>query len=301
MIASFINPHDICFMAIMDGAAGEESDTIAGYMAKVAKTETATCRWAEQLPEGMAEETFYSTACPPLPDNYQPAADEPEAIAILQQERLFKKLARENYTDERWRLHRWAYKRLTEKVDAEIGTVLDAVRAAGLWEDTVIIFTSDHGDMDASHKMEHKECLYEECCRVPLIIKGVGGGAPQTENALVSNGLDLYPTLLDYAGTDIPAYLEGFSLKGRVQGGMPLPKRTSLVVECENGIMAVDGQHKYCRYDRGVRSEQFYDLAVNPGEMYNQIGDTQYAVPLHALRQAVDSHLAEQPRRFGVH
>lgn len=300
MVASFIDPHDICFMAILDAAEQGVTGNFPKDFLKNAPAEAINCRAAQALPPDMDEEEFFAAHCPPLPDNYLPAPDEPEAIALLQAERDFKQFARECYTDRQWRLHRWAYKNLTEKVDGQIGILLDALRESGRWEDTVIIFTSDHGDMDAAHKMEHKECLYEECCRIPLLIKGVGAAAAH-EPGLVCNGLDLYPTVLDYAGIPLPEYLEGYSLKGRVQGTAPLHHRDVLVVECENGHMALDGSGKLVRYDRGARAEQFYELAENPGEMYDQSGDARFAQRIAALRRAIDTHIAARPGRFGIH
>ena len=94
-------------------------------------TETETVHEAMRIPEGMHPDVFYRTICPTLPKNYEPAADEPEAIKMMQEQRRFKKLAREQYTDERWRLHRWAYGKLTEKVDGEIGRLLCALKDSG--------------------------------------------------------------------------------------------------------------------------------------------------------------------------
>lgn len=300
MVASFINPHDICYMAIRDAENEDVEGNFPSEFLKLAVKELEALDEALIIPEGMSEEEFFSTVCPPLPMNYQPAADEPEAISILQEERGFKKLAREHYSDERWRLHRWAYKKLTEKVDGQIGKLLDALKESGMWDDTVIIFTSDHGDMDAAHKMEHKECLYEEACRVPLIIKGIDAPEGEVEPGLVCNGLDIYPTILDYAGAQLPDYLEGYSLKGRVQGNGPIVKRETLVVECENGIMAVDDSGKLVRYDKGARAEQFYDLTGNPGEMYDQSGDERFAKRIGILRNAIDRHLEQRPQRFNI-
>jgi len=298
MVASFINPHDICFMAILDEIEHRNKRVLPEWLAGM-EIDAATCREAEKLPEGISRKQFFSEVCPPLPLNFLPAPDEPEAIAALQTDRSFKQFVRESYTDERWRIHRWAYKNLTEKVDGQIGKLLDALFGAGLWEDTVIIFTSDHGDMDASHKMEHKECLYRECCNIPLIIKGIGGPAGGSEEKPVSNGLDIFPTILEYAGIRPPGYLEGFSLKENVQGTRALPRRP-LVVECEYGLAATDGRYKYTHYYRGARADQFYDLSVNPGEMYNQIVEERYREKADELRSAIDNHLALRPARFGI-
>ena len=107
---------------------------------------------------------------------------------------------------------------MTEKVDGEIGRLLCALKDSGKWEDTVIIFTSDHGDMDAAHKMEHKTALYQECCKVPLIIKGISGPENEVSSSLTVNGLDLICTVMDYAGIEKPDHLEGISLKREAEG-----------------------------------------------------------------------------------
>ncbi len=146
LVASFINPHDICYMAIRDENPNAE---FFKYVVK----ELEALDEALKLPENMSEEEFFNKYCPPLPDNFEPQEDEPEAVDYLLNQRTFKKKAREEYSEKRWRLHRWAYCRLTEMVDTQIGQVLDAVKASGKDEETVIIFTSDHGDMDSAHRL----------------------------------------------------------------------------------------------------------------------------------------------------
>jgi choline-sulfatase len=288
MVASFINPHDICLFAISDFA--DECE----YARRITDNQPVavdSVRNAAKIPQGMNPTVFFDTLCPPLPGNHVPSPDEPEAIPLLQSEKNFKVLARERYTEEEWRLHRWAYAKLTESVDAQIGRVLDALIDSGRWDDTVIVFTSDHGDMGTSHKMEHKECLYQECIKVPLIVKGLSGKARGTVNdSLVSNGLDCVRTVMDYSGIEKPGYLTGVSLLPAAEGA-PYAKREELVIEGPIGIAAMDGRHKYVRYDKGERNEQFYDLAVNSGEMYNQIEDTRYVSELRRLSDVCDSHV----------
>ena len=287
MAASFINPHDICLMAIADCADSDDSDEEARNFREKLPLEIESARNAARLPEGMNPNVFFECVCPPLPDNYLPAADEPEAIAMLQAQRHFKEYIRKNYTDEQWRLHRWAYAKLVETADSQIGRVLDALITSGQWDNTVILFTSDHGDMDASHKMEHKEALYQECCKVPLVIKGRPGKIRrQVDGSLVSNGLDLICTVLDYAGIEKPGYLPGMSLKGIVEDGASINRR-SLVVECDIGVMVTDGRYKYVRYNSGERREQFYDLHENPGEQYNQIGQARYSTIVEKLKDSI--------------
>ena len=291
MVASFINPHDICLMALNDFAAESDNEEDR-FFATSMKCEVATMLDAKRIPQHINEKIFYETICPQLPENFLPAKDEPEAVTYLQNKRPFKKLARERYSEDQWRLHRWAYARLTELVDTQIGIILDALINSNQFDNTIIIFTSDHGDMDSSHKCEHKTLLYPECCKVPLIIKGVSSiNAGTVTHDLVSNGLDLIKTIADYAGLDLPIQLRGHSLKNIVETADASPVHDHVVVESECGVMATDGRYQYSYYYIGKNNHQFYDLSTNPGCMYNQIMDAKYAGRVAFLKQKIEKHI----------
>ncbi|MEI6193066.1 MAG: sulfatase-like hydrolase/transferase, partial [Verrucomicrobiota bacterium] len=202
MVASFINPHDICFMAIEDA---KHPGIITGPKALVE---------AMALPPGMSREEFFAHVCPPLPANFEIPKGEPEDI-LAADPQDFRTYARNKWTDEQWRLYRWAYARLTERADAEIGSVLTALRETGLDQNTLVVFSSDHGDMDAAHRLEHKSVFYEEASRVPFIVswKGVTQPGLVDRKHLVSTGQDLIPTLCDFAGVPVPSALKGRSLR----------------------------------------------------------------------------------------
>jgi arylsulfatase A-like enzyme len=207
----------------------------------------------------------------------------------MQKRSPFKGKARANWDERRWRLHRWAYHRLTERVDTQIGRVLDGLRAGGQWENTLVVFTSDHGDMDAAHRMEHKTAFYEEAAHIPLILSWPGVIAPGTMDAgIVSNGLDLLPTLCDYAGVDTPIDIAGQSLRPLAKGHHTGVWRTALPVESELGRMIVTERYKYMRYDTGENAEQLIDLVADPGEMRNAAGDAGSRRVLEALRLRFD-------------
>lgn len=280
MVASFINPHDICYMAIRESArTPEERDLI-----ERGGIELATLEHDMQLPEGVDEQRFFAEICPPLPDNFEPQEGEPEAIANLLAKRPFRKKAREDWGEKPWRMHRWAYAKLTERVDREIGKVLDALDNGPHADNTVVVFTSDHGDMDASHRMEHKTAFYDEAARVPLIVRRPGEPNPGRvdETHLISNGLDFAPTFCDYLGIDPPADLEGTSFRPLVETGRPAAERAWVKIESEIGRCIVSATHKYARYDEGKRAEQLVDLVNDPGEMRNAVDDPDQA---EALRQ----------------
>jgi choline-sulfatase len=266
LFASFINPHDICYMAINDFRRTK-------VRAPVDNTDSKTCE-AVLDRAGKAADigTFFRENCPPLPTNHGVPKAEPECITHKYlNARPFRAYVREKWTQNQWRLHRWAYCRLTEMVDKRIGTLLDALREAGLEDNTLIVFTSDHGDMDAAHKMEHKSVLYEESVRVPFIVsyKGVIPHGVVDDTHLVSNGLDLLPTLCDYASIKIPAGRHGLSLRPLAQGKKTVPWRDYVVSESQNGRMLQTARFKYCIYDSGRHREQLIDLKNDPGEMEN--------------------------------
>lgn len=283
LVASFINPHDICYMAIRDSLSNKSERR---YIAR-GIVECGTLDAALKRPPGGDETTFCREYCPPLPPNFEPQADEPEAIRVLLERRPFRMRARREWGEDRWREHRWAYARLTEMVDARIAPVLEALNDSGQADRTLVIFTSDHGDMDAAHRMEHKSTLYEEVCRVPLIIRPPGNAAPGLVDSarLVSNGLDLLPTICDYAGVEPPQGLMGRSLRPLVESGAPAPWRDALPVESAIGRAIVTDRFKYAVYDLGTCQEQLIDLREDPGEMRNCASVPRHRHTLEKLRR----------------
>jgi len=283
MIVSLINPHDICYMAIRDFAETEEE---MGIIIN-GKTEVATLDAALKIPDGISRDEFFSTYCPPLPPNYEPQVDEPQAIDRLINLRPFRVLARENYTDEQWRMHRWAYCRLTEVVDRQIQVILDALKESGQEKNTLIIFSSDHGDMDASHRLEHKTVLYEESANIPFMVmwKGKIRGGRVDSTHLVSNMLDLLPTVSDYAGKASYADPRGKSLRPLLEN-KKTAWRKSLGVETEIGYMVVDeNKRKYIKHDVVGTEEQIFDLKKDPYETMHFTNHPEYADVLDDLRK----------------
>ncbi|MHC4623064.1 MAG: sulfatase family protein [Planctomycetota bacterium] len=282
LFASFINPHDICYMAINDFRR-------ANARALVGNIDSRTCEAVLDSARASGDiGAFVTKNCPPLPTNHAVPEGEPECITNKYvNARRFRAYIREKWTERQWRLHRWAYCRLTEMVDKEIGVVLDALREAGLEDKTLIVFTSDHGDMDAAHKTEHKSVLYEESVRVPFIMsyKGVIPRGVVDERHLVSNGLDLLPTLCDYAGIRIPEGLRGLSLRPLAEGKRAPAWRDYVVSESQNGRMLRADRFKYCVYDSGRGREQLIDLENDRGEMKNLAEHAKFKDVLDKHRQ----------------
>lgn len=294
LVASFINPHDICYMALRDFSQTESEQSLVGRGSVACETLDASLA----RPDGVDDASFFTEHCPPLPPNFEPHDDEPEIIRLMLEQRPFRKKCRDAWSEKRWREHRWAYARLTEMVDRQISRVLDALADSVHAHRTVVVFTSDHGDMDAAHRMEHKSTLYDEACRIPLIIRPPGGLAHGRVDRthLVSNGLDLVPTFCDWAGMAPPSELTGMSLRQLVEDDSHVSWRQSVPVESAIGRAIVTKRFKYSLYDYGASREQLIDLDSDPYEQRNALNDAEHRQQVERLRNLFQATFGSEQR-----
>ena len=278
LVTSFVNPHNIC-----EWPRGEE------------------------MKNGSVGDPPPPDQCPPAVPNLSPMKDEPDIVPLIkrsfQANRLFPV---GNFDEKKWREYRWVYFRLIEMVDAHIGNVLQALRESGQEENTVIIFTSDHGDCQGAHGWNQKTVLFDESSRVPFIIVEAGAAKGSTCDILVNTGLDLLPTMCDYAGIKTPANLIGTSLR-LAAGGAAVKSRPYVVSEDHmvqgdpidgykpepNGRMVRSERFKYYAYDLGKEREALVDLEQDPGELVNLAARKEYQKVLEQHRQ----YLAEWCRQ----
>jgi arylsulfatase A-like enzyme len=204
-----------------------------------------------------------------------------------------------HFTNDKWRQYRWAYYRLIEKVDRHVGTLLDALRESEQRENTLVVFLSDHGECHGVHRWNQKTVFYDEAARVPLIISQKGTTPQGTCDALVQKGVDLIPTLCDFAGIDAPKGLPGRSLKAHALNQSPGEDRPYIVisnkmVQCEpvdgvmlqpDGRMVRSQRYKYCLYSLGQRRESLIDMQADPGEMANLAAKSQHRTTLLQHRE----------------
>jgi arylsulfatase A-like enzyme len=166
-------------------------------------------------------------------------------------------------------------------LDGQVGRVLDALERTGKAADTIVVFTTDHGDMAGGHGMFWKstECFYEDVTRVPLIISCPSLFSSGTSQAAVSSA-DIMPTLLDLAGVAQPTGVEGKTLapilerkateteRGKFSFCERITPNQAHVRQFEPGMrgsfMVRGDQWKYIRYWDG--DEYLYDLSQDPGE-----------------------------------
>ena len=284
---NFINPHDICYEAIRHFPPQNRPPAEVPVPLLEATT----------IPDSISESDFYLKYCPPLPLNFEPTENEPKAIYDLKKLHSFTIDARENWKENDWRMHRYAYHRLTERVDVQIGTVLDALESSQYADNTIVIFTSDHGEMSGAHRLEHKTVFYEESSNIPLIVwfSGMINSQSVDKENIISNGLDIYPTLCELTGVNPPENLPGISfaslLKGQKKKYRP---RKYLFMENELGFMVRDGNLKYSLYDNG--DEMLIDLGKDPGEMINVNDASRYNPRKKQLKSLLVDYIEETNR-----
>jgi len=152
--------------------------------------------------------------------------------------------------------------------------------------------------------------MYDEVVRVPLIVcpPGAENGGAVDGDHLVSNGLDLLPTLCDYAGLATPEGLAGASLRPLVDGRDPGDWRDQLVIETElsrnpamSARMVRTERYKYAVYSYGRNREQLIDMRDDPGEMVNLAVERRYRDVLNAHRRRLYEWCLETGDLFEDH
>jgi choline-sulfatase len=268
LVVSLLNPHNIC----------EWARRGAGRVQRLSCGEIGTPPAADQLP--------------PAPANLAPPKNEPDGMTFMRRAYQVEdgRSPVGNFTAEDWRKQRWGYYRMVEKVDGEIARVLDALKRADAEEDTLVIFTSDHGECAGAHQFNQKTVFYEESVRIPLIISWKGNTTSGTSHKLVNTGIDLLPTMMACAGIEQSARLPGRNLLPLALGQHVGPWRQYLVSQNNmaqtgqvdgikptmEGRMVRTDRYKYCIYAHGIRREALYDMQQDPLETVNLAGDSQY-------------------------
>ena len=286
-VASFINPHDICF-----AYSAYKGKSIKGKQSVAHLYRQASAMPSEQLPS--------------LPDNFRIPELEPDAIELYSKANAVTPAGtmRKIYDERQWQIYRWIYCRLTEQVDRHIGRILDALKRNGLDEETLVIFTSDHGDMDACHRLASKGRFYEQSVRVPFLMRFKGSIARQVDANLVSSGLDLLPTVCDYAETEVPQGLLGKSLRPLAESRDIDHWRDYIVTENHTGRMLRSVDFKYCVYREGDLRESLVNMRDDPGEMKNLAAAPEHANTLNKhrryLKDWITSSGDQDARSFAV-
>jgi arylsulfatase A-like enzyme len=160
-------------------------------------------------------------------------------------------------------------------VDEKLGEILDALEERGWLENSLLIFCSDHGEMLGDHGLAYKWLMYDPIVHIPLMIRTPKSVNNPSETHDLTSLMDLGPTILEAAGVPVPTYLEGRSLMPYLNGEEVNPRK---YVFCEDNyqIMMRSDTHKMVYYI-GQEEGELYDLAEDPGELWNLWDKSEYA------------------------
>lgn len=237
------------------------------------------CNWTSRNKKKMEKMPSISTLkkqLPPLPVNFSCEIDEPNEMTVARVN---------NWSEMEWRYYLWNYYRMVEEVDAEIGRVLNALEETGEMDNTVIIFNSDHGEGTAHHKSILKNFPYDEACRVPFIIsypKELKQGV--LDKTTLVTGLDVVPTICDFAGVEAPKNYRGISIRG-IAAGKKKADREFIVSEMNNdkGRMIRTADYKFIAF-RDDSNVLLFDMKNDPGETVNLAQNNKY-------KQVLEKHI----------
>jgi len=255
MVASFLQPHDICFWG----------NHVSG-----------------RLPEGLPYPEIEGML-PELPPNLR---SRPKAPAALDARNA------KGRSDLQWRYYLYIYSRMVEMLDADVGRLLTALEETSQDDNTVVIFTSDHGDGRGRHEHVSKWYPYDEACKVPLSITCPDRIAARQDSTHLVSGLDIMSTICDMADVNPPERLQGRSLKPLLQQDIDVEWREFVTFDFQQqGHVLRSDQYKYVQFD-GSPIEQLFDMKSDPWEMTNLYEDANYATVLADHRKMLTDYNA---------
>lgn len=265
LVTSFLNPHEICEYA-----------------------RSQNLHYGEvEIPD--------NARLPSLPANFKAVKQLPEGLMI--HKTMSPKLyPTTNYTSLDWRNYLYTYYRLVERVDQNLADLIAELKKNNLYDNSLIVFLSDHGDGVAAHQWNQKRALFEETIRIPLIVKPPvkdrNNFSRNSSQALINIGIDIYPTLCDYAGANIPADRNGRSLKALMEGTTDMHHKNIFIETLLDGInlrgwCVIEGNYKYVYYRMFADKEQLFDLKADKGEKNNLVKRAEYSAIRKNMRRTM--------------
>jgi arylsulfatase A-like enzyme len=180
------------------------------------------------------------------------------------------------------------YYGLVKEVDDWTGRLLDTLEATGATDDTLVVFTSDHGEMMGAHGTLSKTRFFEESFRVPLVFHYPRKLPAGVVHSGPASGVDIGPTILDYCGLAAPAEAQGRSLRGAIEGGARSDPYAYGELGPWQSLRSSD--HKFVQVEG--RRPQLFDLREDPYEMRNLLARKNVDERSKALAEELSAHLA---------
>ncbi|MEK5397627.1 sulfatase-like hydrolase/transferase [Paenibacillus sp. FSL K6-2859] len=202
------------------------------------------------------------------------------------------------YSREEW--HRiWAvYAGLVRILDDSVGQIIKELKAQGIYDDTVLIFTSDHGEMLGSHRLWQKMCMYEESVKTSLSIKfPIGFKSSMNETDALVSAIDIVPTLCDVLEIPIPKGVAGLSLIPLIQGECLERERLFIQFDGNGGRgnfqrCVIEGNYKLI-VDM-FKDELFlelYETPTDPQELINLAFEELYRERINVMLNHLRNHM----------
>lgn len=171
----------------------------------------------------------------------------------------------------------WGY---VTMIDHQAGRLIEALKGHGLWDDTAVFFTADHGEFTGAHRLNDKgPAMYEDIYRIPGIARVPGAPAQVSDD--FASLIDLNPTILELAGASVPELCDGTSLLPLLHGADSGDTRDEIVAEFHghhfpySQRMLRDRRHKLVHNPESVH--ELYDLETDPHELHNVYDAPAYA------------------------
>jgi choline-sulfatase len=297
-------PGDIMVQHTLDATTGPSE-----YELYDRHTTGAACHWlAREAPQDTPWVAHVSYAYPHYPYRTDPAflpADDVEIpmppawrssewphAAELDAHRRLMRYEERPLTEDEIRQLRWIYAGMVNFLDRQISEVLAVLDHAGIADETIVIYTSDHGDMLGSHGFVMKSVMYDAAARVPLVVRGPGVPAGQRRSTAVSL-VDVAPTVLD--ALEVTLGETGHDLPGRSLielAGNPGDTKRIAFSEYHGpsstgaSYLIRQGGWKYVRHIHG-EDEQLFNIEDDPDELVDLIDQPEHEAVRAELRQAL--------------
>ena len=205
-----------------------------------------------------------------------------------------------------WQKYRDCYRARTKLYDDNVGAILNELKRQGQWDNTIIIITSDHGDMDTNHRLIFKgPFMYEHLIRIPFMIRvpgKFGGMSPRRIDDVDVVNVDIVPTIRDFCGLGARPS-DGISLAPLLTGEKGCKPREFVIGQYY-------GKQRWVTPIRMIRTRKFklnryigysdelYDLVNDPDELINLAADPEYTRIREELAQKLDEWIKKNDDPF---
>ncbi len=225
----------------------------------------------------------YDPATIDLPENYEPIPEWDNG-GLFVKDRLANN---DTISEEQCRERFAAHYALTTHMDDAIRRIYEALERNGFLDDTYFIHTGDHGKQEGNHGMIGKQSMFEEAVTVPFILTGPDIPQGEQRDQLIYQH-DLFPTILEWAGAEIPetTFFESLS-PALADGSHPGRQRLGSAYKAAQRMMR-DERYKYIAYGvDGVGHQQLFDLENDPHEMTNLVDQPDHAERVQSFRESI--------------